>query len=393
MSESENNAGKDFSNDEKQGSGSESPRINTNKTEDKAPKGTHSPIKLVTLTVLAISILFLGWYIYSDRYVPYTDQARINGLMIPIVPRVSGYITRINVRLHSQVRVGDTLFQIDQRPYLLAVEKAEANLDNTAQSVAARTASVKSAAGRLGVARAQLDRAQRNWERVQKVIQENPGALSQSDRDQAETSLSQATEQVASAEADLERAQQALGVSGEGNPQFRSAVKTLEQAQLDLAFTSVIATAEGIIESFSIDLGYYATPGQPLATLVSEKDFWIQADMKENNISNMKPGDHVEFSLDVAPGRVFNGKVRSIGYGVTTGNTNRGDLPSVSSSQAWLRDPQRFPVIVSFDTEDLRSKLRFGGQVDVIVYTGDHGFLNAIGKFRIRLLSWLSYAR
>lgn len=352
-----------------------------------------SPVKLVTILVLIISFLFLLWYIFSDRYVPYTDQGTVNGLMVPIAPRVSGYITGIYVRLHSHVRVGDTLFQIDRKPYRIAVEKAEANLDFTAQSVAARTASVKSAAGRLGVARAQLDRAQRNWDRVQTVMKENPGALSQSDRDQAETALSQATEQVASAEADLERAQQALGVSGEGNPQFRAAVKTLEQAQLNLAFTSVIATAEGYIESFSIDVGYYATPGQPIATLVSEGDIWIEADMKENNLSHMKPGDQVEFALDVAPGRIFKGKVRSIGYGVSTGNTNRGDLPSVSGNQSWLRDPQRFPVIVTFNQEKMEPLLRLGGQADVIVYTGDHGFLNALGRFRIRLLSWLSYAR
>ena len=213
-----------------------------------------------------------------------------------------------------KVKAGDTLFQIDRRPFLLAVEKAEANLDHTAQNVAARTASVKSSAGRLGMAKAQLDRAQRNWDRVQRVLQENPGALSQSDRDQAETSLSQATEQVASAEADLERSQQALGISGEGNPQFRSSVKALEQAQLDLAFTSVIAASDGYIESFSIDMGHFASAGQALATFVSERDVWIQADMKENNLSNMKLGDPVEFALDVAPGKVFKGEVRFQGY-------------------------------------------------------------------------------
>jgi len=369
-------------------------------TEDQTSEGIDneqpekkSPIRLVTIIVLVFAALFFVWYVLSDRRVPYTDQARINGLMLPIVPRVSGNLTEIHVQLHSKVKPGDTIFQIDKRPYQLAVGKAEANLDNTAQSVAARTASVKSSAGRLGVARAQLDRAQRNWDRVQKVIQENPGALSQSDRDQAETSLSQATEQVASAEADLERAQQALGFSGAENAQFRAAVKALEEAQLNLAFCSVVATAYGYVESFSIDIGYFASAGQPLATLVSEGDTWIQADLKENNLSNMKTGDRVEFSLDVMPGKVFKGKVRSIGYGVSTGNTNRGDLPSVSSTQGWLRDPQRFPVIISFDRDQVGVIPRFGGQVDVIIYTGNHGMLNAIGKFRIRLMSWLSYVR
>jgi len=274
------------------------------------------------------------------------------------------------------------------------VGKVEANLDNTAQGVSAQTASVKSAAGRLGVAKAQLDRAQRNWDRVQKVMQENPGALSQSDRDQAETAYMQAVEHVTSAEADLERSQQTLGVSGPSNPEFIAALKALEQAQLDLAFTTIIATAEGYIESFSIDLGYYAATGQPLATIVSARDFWIEADMKENNISLMKPGNEVEFTLDVCPGRIFNGKLKSIGYGVSTGNTNRGDLPEVKGSSGWLRDPQRFPVIISFNPGDFPDQVRLGGQVDVLVFTGDKkGFLEFLGKMRLRLISWMSYVR
>lgn len=246
----------------------------------------------------------------------------------------------------------------------------------------------------MGVTKAQLDRAQRNWDRVQKVMQENPGALSQSDRDQAETSYTQSVEQVVSAEADLERAQQNLGISGNSNPQFIYALKALEDAQLNLAFTSILATADGYIESFSIDLGFYAGAGQPLATLVSQKGSWIQADMKENNISLMKPGDEVEFSLDVRPGMIFAGKVESIGHGVTTGNSNRGDLPDIKGSTGWLRDPQRFPVIISFDQSVLQNQLRLGGQVDVLVFTnGNRGLLAALGRFRIRIISWLSYVR
>ena len=90
-------------------------------------------------------------------------------------------IIDIRIQLHSQVKAGDTLFQIDPESYEIAVLKAEANFDNTTQSVAASTSSVKSAAGRLGVAKAQLDRAQRNWNRVERVMKENAGALSEND--------------------------------------------------------------------------------------------------------------------------------------------------------------------------------------------------------------------
>ena len=141
------------------------------------------------------------------------------------------------------------------------------------------------------------------------------------------------------------------------------AIAALEQAQLNLSFSTIRAPADGVIESYNIDVGFYATAGQPLATFLSPREVWIQADMRENNISNIKPGDRVEFALDVAPGRIFKGEVRSVGYGVATeSGTTRGDLPTVSSSRGWLRDPQRFPVIIGLDSPETEGLVRAGGQ-------------------------------
>jgi multidrug resistance efflux pump len=286
------------------------------------------------------------------------------------------------------------MFQIDARPYEIAVQSAEAHLDDTAQQVGALTATVKSAAARLGVAKAQLDRAQRNYDRVQGIVARNPGALSQADRDRAETGLAQSVERVSSAEADLDKAKQSLGITGPENALLRAAVAGLEQTQLDLAFTTLYAPTLGVIESFNVDVGYYAAVGQPLATFVSTTDVWIQANMRENNISRIEAGDKVEFVLDVAPGRVFGGTVRSVGYGVSTkGASNRGDLPTVQGSQGWLRDPQRFPVIVGFERGTATGLLRAGGQADVVVYTGGNWILNFIAGIQLRVRSLLSYVR
>jgi len=371
----------------------ETPIQNNTENTPVEKKRRIDPVKLFTYIILALCLVIFIWHVWSDRQTPYTDQAKIKGLAIPIAPRVSGYVTQIKVRLHSLVKEGDTIFQIDKRPFEMAVKSAEAKLDNTAQQVGARTATVKSAAGRLGMANAQLDRAQRNYNRVQTVLQENPGALSMSDRDQAETALSQAIEQVASSEADLEKAEQQLGESGPQNPQFRASVVALQQAQLDLAFSTIFAPANGVIESYNLDLGYYSQAGQSMAMFVSTTDLWIEADMKENNISNMKKGDKVEFLLDVEPGVIHQGTIRSIGYGVNSGYANRNELPNVKSSSGWLRDPQRFPVIIAFDNKKLLNYSRLGGQVDVVVYTGDNGLLNTIGSWRIRINSWLSFLR
>jgi multidrug resistance efflux pump len=358
-----------------------------------APKAK-DPIRRVTRIVLIVCAVIFVWYLFADRLTPYTDQARVTALLVPIVPQVSGYLTEVNVRLHSVVDEGDLLFVIDQRPYILAVQSAEANLDNTAQQVGALTATVKSAAGRLGVAKAQLDRSQRTYNRTQAILEKNPGALSQADRDRSETSLAQSVERVSSAEADLDKAKEQLGVIGPENPQLRAAIAALEQAQLNLAFTTLHAPTRGAIESFNIDVGYYAAAGQPLATFVSTSDVWIRADMRENNISRVEVGDRVEFVLDVAPGRVFRGNVRSVGYGVSSeGGTNRGGLPTVQGSQGWLRDPQRFPVIIGFERGTAEGLLRSGGQADVIIYTGRNPVLNLIGKLHLRVRSLLSYVR
>ena len=386
----------DDRNTEQQSSATEKPAAGEPETKSNGDAGAKKkdPIRRITAIVLGVCLVIMIWYIMADRLAPYTDQAKVVALVVPVVPRVSGYLTEVDVRLHSIVNENDVLFQIDPRPYELAVSLAEANFDRAAQNVGAGQATVKSAAARLGVARAQLDRAQRNFDRTQQVLEDNPGALSQADRDRAETGLAQSVERLASSEADLEKAQEQLGAVGPDNPDIRAAVASLEQAQLDLAFTTLYAPSRGVIESFNVDIGYYAQSGQPLATFISTRDVWIQADMRENNIANIKPGDRAELVLDVAPGRVIKGTVRSVGYGVgSQSGTNRGELQTVSSSQGWLRDPQRFPVIIGIDPGEAEGLLRAGGQADIVVYTGNHHLLNAIGWMNLRIRGLLSYVR
>ena len=362
--------------------------------DDAASPAPPDPIRRVTLIVLGVCLVVFIWYVASDRVTPFTDQARVKSLIFPVVPQVSGYLTESNVRLHDIVAADDVLFQIDRRQFEMAVRSAEAKLDDATQSVGARGAGVKSAAGQLGVAKAQLDRARRSDARTEAILQKNPGALSQADRDRTETSLAQALEKVTAAEAELERAKEELGVEGPGNPQIRVAVAALENAQLDLARTTMQAPFAGAIESLDLDVGHYAAAGQPLATFMSAHDIWIQADMRENNLTHIKIGDRAEFFLDSAPGRVFQGTVRSIGFGVSDGSgSNRGQLPTIKAAQGWLRDPQRFPVIIDIGQVTEKGLFRTGGQVDVIVYTGNSRLLDGIGRIYLRLRSLLSYVR
>jgi multidrug resistance efflux pump len=124
-------------------------------------------------------------------------------------------------------------------------------------------------------------------------------------------------------------------------------------------------------------------------------NLWISADMTENNLNKMKPGNRVDILLDALPGQVFKGKVRSIGRGVSSGKSAQGGLPTIQNDGDWLRQSQRFPVAIEFEPQALEQVLRsarMGGQADVVVYTGDHFILNILSHLYIRLMSWLSFA-
>ena len=129
-------------------------------------------------------------------------------------------------------------------------------------------------------------------------------------------------------------------------------------------------------------------------TLIAVHDLWISADLTENNLGNIDPGDKVAIVLDVLPGKVFEGRVRSVGSGVGSGRQAQpGTLPTIDNSRDWLRQAQRFPVAVEFDPAErahLRA-VRIGGQADVLVYTDDHGLMNWLGSVYIRLMSYFSY--
>jgi multidrug resistance efflux pump len=117
--------------------------------------------------------------------------------------------------------------------------------------------------------------------------------------------------------------------------------------------------------------------------------------MTENNLGHIQPGNPAAIVLDVMPGEVLKGRVRSVGGGVSDGSkpAKPGDLPTIDNSRDWLRQSQRFPVAVEFDPsehERLRG-VRIGGQADVLIYTGDHRLMNWLGRFFISLSSYLSY--
>ena len=180
----------------------------------------------------------------------------------------------------------------------------------------ASTASVEAARASLQAAVANHVYAEQDATRLEEIHAEDPGALSVRRVQSAQASRIAAQSQEKKAEADLRKAQETAGESGEKNAQLLSARAAIEKAELDLKRTQVVAPARGSVTDLRTDVGQFAQAGAPAMTLIAMHDLWISADMTENNLGNVKPGDKVAIVLDVMPGEVLKGRVRSVGTGV-----------------------------------------------------------------------------
>lgn len=348
-------------------------------------------IQRLTLGVLGFAAFILVWYLVADRYTPYTDNARVTGHIIPVVPRVSGNVVALNVDVNQRVTAGDVLLQIDPSDYQLAVQQAEARLEQVTQELGGGVEQLTVAQAALSQAITQRDYVIAQSKRVFEL--EQKGVLPVTDGDKARAEVEKSKADVESARAQLQQVQQRLGDQGVDNAYLQEALAALEQAKLDLSRTELRAPNDGGVTSVNIAIGNYANAGQALMTFVSSENVWIEAYMRENSLGNIKPGDPVDIALDMAPGRIFEGKVVSTGFAVDWKNAAQaGQLQSVSSENSWLRDAQRFPVIVRFADNSAQGLLRGGGQADVIIYTSGNWVTNALAWLWIRFVTIMSYA-
>ncbi len=371
---------------------------NAETTEEDAAKSTGKapmdPVRKWTLIVLGACVVLMFWYLRSDRVTPYTNQARVHALVVPIAAQVSGNVIDVAVANNEYVAADQELLQIDRNQYLLAVETAKANLQSARQATGASRASVDAARASVAAARAGMIRADQDASRLRRIKEEDPGAISDRRLEQADSALSVAQSQLAASQANLEKAIQDLGAAGDENSRILQAQAALDQAQLDLTRTTVRAPGNGLLTDVRVDRGNFAAAGAPLMTFIAIHNIWVQADFTENNLGHVDPGDPVEIVFDSMPGRVISGRVRGTGFGVALNSAPLGNLPTIDNDRQWLRDAQRFPVLVDFKLEDRseRIRIRVGSQASVIVYTDNNWLFNFVGRIYIRIASLLTYA-
>lgn len=372
----------------------------TNETADdqesaQAPeKPPVDPVRRWTLILLAAAAVLMVFYLIADRVTPFTTQSRVHAFVVPIAAEVSGTLTEVAVTNNQTVSAGELLLQVDPTRYELAVETAQANLEAARQATGASSANVDAAEAQVVSAEANLLRAEQDATRLRRIIEESPGAVSERRVQMAEATLTMSQGQLRAAEANLERARQDLGQTGDDNSRILQAQSALEQAQVNLVRTTVRAPEDGVVTDVRVNRGNFTQAGAPLMTFLATRDVWVQADFTENNLGNIKRGDEVEIVFDALPGKVIKGRVRTTGFGVSVESAPLGSLPTIENNRQWLRDSQRFSVLIDFDLPSAEDRLgiRVGAQASVLVYTGDGWLFNAIGWIRMRLLSIFTYA-
>lgn len=361
--------------------------------EPPVPAGSKGdPVRRWTLIVAGALLGLLALQIASDRTAPVTSIGTVEGLVLPIAPRVSGELLRVFVQDNEVVEAGQPLAEIDPTPFELAVQAAQAELERVGQSLGASTAEVAAAAAKLVEAQAVQTNKRAQAERTLTLVERGAVPVARGDDARADVATADAT--VAAAEADFRRAEQALGPIGENNPQLRAAQSALKTAQFNLGQTRILAPTKGRVTNFSLGAGQTATVGQPILSMIDLRGAWIIAWFRENQLGNIKPGDRANIVLDVLPGAVWPGAVESFSGGIDTINqaTSPGGLIQTPINGNFMASPQRFGVRLRFDPPDsFPFGARLGSQATVMVQSEEARWLRPVWWLTIRARALISY--
>jgi membrane fusion protein (multidrug efflux system) len=328
------------------------------------------------IVVVAVSAYF---YLTGGRYVS-TDDSYVRYNKVQISSDVGGRITEVAVDENQAVEQGQLLFAIDDEPYRIALMRAESALAAARNDVLAMRAAFKQKEANVRAAQASADFLGRESERQRRLAVQN--VASEAKVDEAQRSAEVARQQFAAMLQDLAQALANLGGTFDQpidqHPRVMQALAARDQAALDLRHTRILASAAGIVANIDPRPGQYVTVGQPMASLVESGSLYIEANLKETELTYVKPGDAATVSVDTYPGHVCHARVTSIGAGT---GSEFSILPAQNATGNWVKIVQRLPVRLHLTACQDLGVLRAGMSVAVEIDTGRHTPLTG-------LLSW-----
>lgn len=337
------------------------------------------------LLMLALPLLLAagGSYVWvtGGRYQE-TENANLRQAKVTVASETDGRIVEVDFADNMQVKKGDVLFVVDQEPYRIALQSADATLAAARMQVEQLRAGYKQAVAQEQMAVGDLDYAKAQFDRATDLSKKGISAKSQ--LDEAQRDLDKAQEARRSAAQGIESARAGLlgnpDLETDKHPAVLAALAAREKAAYDLDQTTVRAPADGTVsQASSFKVGQYVSEGTALFSLVETGDTWIEANFKETQLTHVKPGQKAEVVLDTYPDRTFEATVTGIGAGT---GAEFSLLPAQNATGNWVKVTPRIPVYLKLDGEVADMRLSTGMSATVSVDTGKaRGFGALAGWF------------
>src|SRR3989441_3761127 len=320
-----------------------------------AKPGSSRRTIFIIMGVVLLGVVGVGGRRWSDsRSHVSTDNGQVDGHIVPIRPKVGGYVVEVRTDENRSVKAGDTLVVLDDRDYKARLAQAEADLAVALAGVSNR-ARVGQAEAQVAQAQANAEKAHADLERIKPLAEKD--IVPKQALDAAEAGARAADAALAAAQAAL------LGADA----RVAAARAARDQAALNLSYTRIIAPAEGVVSKKTVELGQLVQPGQPLMSLVPLSDVWVTANLKETQTADVTPGDPVDFTVDAYGGRHFSGHVESLAP--ATG-ARFSLLPPDNATGNFTKVVQRIPVRIRLDGKnDPGRPLRPGMSANVTITT------------------------
>ena len=326
-------------------------------------------LRTVLLVVVPLAAIAVGVYIYAEsgRYVT-TENAYIKSNVVAVSADVSGRVEWVGVDDHALVREGQVLFRLDQRPFKIALERAEAELELVRTQVEELRADYHEAMAAVAAEEERVRFLTRQLAR-QETLKELKLASEQA-YDVAAHDLSFAKRQVRVLRQRVQGVRQSLGgdpgIEAEAHPSFLRARTERDEAAMALADTWVEASVDGVVSNMKLQAGEYVEEGHAVFTIIESGKVWVEANLKETQLTHVLEGQSASITVDAYPGVEWPATVGAIAP--ATG-AEFSVLPPQNATGNWVKVVQRIPVLLDVEQTPKGTPLRAGMTVTVAIDT------------------------
>ena len=338
------------------------------------------PVLLVAVPFVAISGAML-WWLWGGRYIS-TENAYVKADLVQVSPDVAGRIVEVQVKDHNHVNAGDVLLKIDEEPFKLALDKAEAELDMTRANVANLRAQFEEAHSELNEAKSKAAFTEAQYARQKQLTTKGVGFAFRFE--EADSNQNAARDRISAVQHKIQRTMAALGgdpkIETDKHPMVREKIAGRDRAKLDLERTIIKAPVSGTAVNMRLLPGEQVKVATPMFAIVSDQRIWVEANFKETELTFVRPGQTATIVLDIYPDTTWEAEIDTISP--ATG-AEFALLPPQNASGNWVKVVQRLPVKLRMQPKGEDLPLRAGMTATVKVDTKRERKLSTILGFGV----------